>query len=311
MNSRYTQAINSVRRFNRFYTNILGLLNKHMPDSEFSLAEARVLYDIGHTEFCTAKRLSEELKIDPGYLSRILKRFEKDNLLYRVQSPEDGRLYYLYLTDRGKDTLAKLDDLSNGQINQMIRCLPEQGQMDVVESMKTIETALSVKPVLANEEINIRSDLRSGDVGYLIHLHGWIYAKECGYNHMFEGYVCKTFYTLLENYSPEKDKFWFVEANERIIGAIAVIGHATKLAQLRWFIIHPAFRGIGLGKTLLNEALNYCQEQGYRRIFLETTEDQKMAIKMYIKAGFKKVAERENKMWGKALVEHTYELSLL
>lgn len=310
MNSRYTPLIHIIRRFNRFYTNILGLLDKHMLDSKFSLAEARVLYDIGHMEICTAKGLIEELKIDPGYLSRIIKHFEKDNLIYRVRSPEDGRLYYLYLTDKGKDTLSKLDDLSNDQIYQMISCLLEQDQMSVVESMKTIENALSGKPVLANEKVKIRCDLRPGDVGYLIHLHGWIYAEECGYNHMFEGYVCKTIFDLFENYSSEKDRLWFAEVNGKMIGAIAIVGHSAIQAQLRWFILHPAFRGIGLGRTLLNEAMKYCKERGYQQVFLETTEDQKTAIGMYMKAGFRKVAEHENKVWGKKLVEQTYELNL-
>jgi len=310
MNSRYTPLVHIVRRFNRFYTNILGLLDKNMLDSEFSLAEARVLYEIGHTEFCTAKGLIEELKIDPGYLSRIIKRFEKDNLIYRVQSLEDGRLYYLHLTNNGKDTLARLDDLSSGQIYHLISCLPEQGQINVVESMKTIENSLSGKPILTNETVKIRSDLRPGDVGYLIHLHGWIYAEECGYNHMFEGYVCQTIFNFLQNYDSEKDRLWFAEVNGKMIGAIAIVGHSAIMAQFRWFILHPGFRGIGLGQTLLNEAMNYCKEQGYQQIFLETTEDQKTAIKMYLKTGFKKVAERENKVWGKELVEHTYALNL-
>lgn len=152
--------------------------------------------------------------------------------------------------------------------------------------------------------------MRPGDVGHLIHLHGWIYAEECGFNHEFEGYVCKTFYNFFENYSSEKDRLWFAESNGRMIGAIAIVGHSAVRAQLRWFIIHPAFRGIGLGRTLLNEAMKYCNEKEYKNVFLETTEEQKTAIRMYMNAGFKKVAEQENNIWGKKLVEQTYELEL-
>ncbi|MDP4159151.1 MAG: helix-turn-helix domain-containing GNAT family N-acetyltransferase [Bacillota bacterium] len=310
MNSRYINLIHIIRRFNRFYTNILGLLDKHIYESEFSLAEVRVLYDIGHTEFCTAKKLIEELKIDPGYLSRIIKRFENDSLIYRVQSSEDGRLYYLYLSDKGKDTLSRLDDLSNDQIYKMISCLPEQDKMSVVESMETIENALSEKPIKNREKIIIRNELRPGDVGYLIHLHGWIYAQECEFNYMFEGYVCKTIFDLFNNYNVEKDRFWFAEANGEMIGAIAIVGHSANRAQLRWFILNPLFRGIGLGNTLLNEAMKYCKKKGYKQVFLVTTDDQKIAIKMYMKVGFRKVAEHENKVWGKKLIEQTYELNL-
>ncbi|SDI31365.1 bifunctional helix-turn-helix transcriptional regulator/GNAT family N-acetyltransferase [Desulfosporosinus hippei] len=310
MSSRYITLINTIRRFNRFYINILGLLDKHIYESEFSLAEVRVLYDIGHTEVCTAKKLIEELKMDPGYLSRIIKRFEKDNLIYRVQSQEDGRLYYLYLTDKGQDTLSKLDDLSNDQIYKMISSLPEQDKKSVVESMKTIENALSEKPIKIKDEIIIRNELRPGDVGFLIHLHGWIYAQECKFNYMFEGYVCKTIFDLFNNYNVEKDRFWFAEANGEIIGAIAIVGQSASRAQLRWFILHPLFRGIGLGNTLVNEAMKYCKEKGYKQVFLVTTDDQEIAIKMYTKIGFRKVAEHENKVWGKNLIEHTYELNL-
>lgn len=161
------------------------------------------------------------------------------------------------------------------------------------------------KPSLQN--IKIRSDLRPGDVGYLIHMHGWIYAEECGYNHEFEGYVCKTFYDFYQNYSPDKDRIWFAESDGQIVGAIAVVGHSAVRAQLRWFILHPAYRGIGLGRTLFNEAMNYCREKGYTNLFLLTTEDQKTAVGMYKKAGFSKTAEHEQKMWGGKIVEVTYE----
>lgn len=302
--------IHVIREFNRFYTNILGLLDRHMLDSEFSLSEARVLYEIGQKEKCTAKGLIEELKIDPGYLSRIIKRFENYDLTYRIQSTEDGRVYYLKLTDKGRGILSRLDKLSDGQIYNMISSLSDYDKKMLAKSMKTIENILSHKTVLTREMFKIRSVLNPGDVGNLIHLHGWIYAEECGYNHMFEGYVCKTFYDFFEKYSPEKDKIWFAEVNGEMIGAIAIVAHSAVKAQLRWFILHPRYRGIGLGNTLLGEAVQFCKEKGYKNVFLSTTEDQKTAIRMYMKAGFRKVSEFESSAWGKNLVEETYELYL-
>ena len=310
VNSIYMPLIQTVRGFNRFYTNILGLLDRHLLDSQFSLSEVRVLYEIGHTENCTAKNLSEELRIDPGYLIRMLRYFEKRMLTDRVKSAKDARLYYLYLTDQGKETLAKLEELSNRQIDQMIGRLPAPDQRKLVEGMQTIENVLSEKPGPVREKVIIRNELKPGDAGDLIHLHGRIYAAECGYNHVFEGYVCKTLYDFLVNYSPEKDRIWFAEAGGRMIGAIAVFGHSPQKAQLRWFILHPQFRGIGLGGTLFDKALQYCREKGFQKVFLETTTDQKTAIKMYTKAGFQKVAEHENHAWGKNLVELTFELDL-
>lgn len=309
MNKTNMTLVQDIRKFNRFYTNILGLLDRKMLDSRFSLAEARVLFDIGHRPDCTASRLEEELRMDRGYLSRIIKQFEKDGLVNRVKSSEDARVYYLHLTDRGKDTLSELDRLSNGDIRHMLEPLPGYEQNIVVESMKTIEATLAERSGPVAEKIKIRRDLRPGDAGWLIHLHGWIYAEECGYNHEFEGYVCKTLYDFLGNYSPEKDRIWFAEWAGKTIGAIAIVGHTAVRAQLRWFIIHPAFRGIGFGRKLMKEALEYCGEKGYRNVFLVTTADQKTAIRMYTNSGFVKVKEGKSRIWGKDLAEETYELN--
>jgi len=303
-------VIRDIRRFNRFYTNILGLLDQHMLNSDFSLSEIRVLYEIGHGENCTAKKLIEELKIDSGYLSRIIRRFEKQGLTYRMQSSDDGRLYYLYLTEAGKGIMAELNDMSDQQIQQLLAQLRDNNQLELVKGMQVIEQALANRPSPEKEEIRIRCDLRPGDIGYLIHLHGWIYAQDCGYNHVFEGYVCKTFYEFMANYHSDKDRLWFAEANGEIVGAIAIVGHSPERAQLRWFILHPEFRGRGLGQRLLKEALQYSRDKGYRQLFLETTDDQQTAIRMYTKVGFQKVREVSHSAWGVNHVEQTYELIL-
>ncbi|WP_145044822.1 helix-turn-helix domain-containing GNAT family N-acetyltransferase [Paenibacillus xylanexedens] len=307
MNS-HTSIIPIIRQFNRFYTKVLGLLDKHLLDSDFSLSEARVLYEIGHSEHCTASMLIEQLRLDPGYLSRMLKRFEKLGLTYRVQSKEDGRSSLLYLSELGKETLARMDALSDEQIRNMILELPDQSQRSIARSMTAIERELSSEPT--ERRIHVRTELKPGDVGALIQLHGWVYAKECGYNHEFEAYVCKTFYDFLQTYSPDKDRFWLVESDHEIVGSIAVIGHPGERAQIRWFILHPDYRGMGMGKKLIQEAITYCREKGYRDVFLETTDDQKTAIAMYTKAGFVKTLEQENMGWGTHHIEQTYELHL-
>lgn len=303
-----TSIIPIIRKFNRFYTKILGLLDKHLLDSNFSLTEVRVLYEIANTEYCTAKMLIDLLSIDAGYLSRILKRFEKLGLTYRVQSQKDGRSSLLFLSSFGEETLSKMNTLSDDQIDNLIIKLPNQKKKSIARNMIAIERALSDNP--EERRVEIRSNLKPGDIGMLIHMHGWIYSMECGYNHLFEGYVCKTFYEFLRTYSQDKDRFWIAEEDGEIVGSIAIIGHSNEKAQLRWFILHPDYRGIGIGKMLFQEAMGYCKEMGYQHIFLETTEDQKTAIAMYKKEGFKKISEQENESWGMRLLEQTYELYL-
>lgn len=301
-----TSMIATIRRFSRFYTRVLGLLDSRLLSSEFSLSEVRVLYEIGTTPDCTAKMLIEWLNIDAGYLSRIMKKFEKSGLAYRVQSEEDGRSYLLHLSDKGKETLERMNGLSSDYVGQLVSGLSEKSQAELSASMKIIERTLSEDR--EPPAVEIRTDIRPGDIGMLIHLHGWIYAQECGYNHIFEAYVCRTFYEWMEHYDPEQDRIWLAEADGRVVGSIAVIGKGEGIAQLRWFILHPDYRGAGLGKQLFEQATAYGREKGLRQIFLETTDDQKTAIRMYEKNGFRKTAEHVNEAWGVHHVEQTYTL---
>ena len=309
MEEEQTARIGAIRRFNRFYTNVLGLLDRYMLNSSFSFSEIRILYEIGQTGGCTAKDLIQGIKIDPGYLSRILSRFETKGLLHRTKSEEDGRLYYLSLTDKGREKLDELNEHSNSQLAQMLKDSTPEEQEKLVKGMAFIEAVLSGNK-RPEEKISLRTGLRPGDAGEIIALHGRLYSEELGYNHEFEGYVCKTLYSFFERYNPEKDQFWFAQAGEKIVGAIAVVAHSDERAQLRWFILDPAIRGRGFGKQLLAKALDYCREKKFTTVFLDTTEDQKTAILMYTRAGFKVIEEKSGVLWGKRLVEQRFELKL-
>lgn len=301
-------VVAEIRRFSRFYTRVLGLLDARLLSSEFTLSEVRVLYEIGTMERCTSKKLIDWLSIDAGYLSRIMKRFEKEGLAYKVQSPEDGRSYLLHLTDKGRETLARMDALSDEQVRELIGGLSERELKRLSDSMKVIESALAEeKPI---PEIGIRTEIRPGDLGMLVHLHGWIYASECGYNHIFEAYVCKTFYDWMRTYDPDTDRLWIAEVDGQIIGSLAIVGKPDNRAQLRWFIVHPDYRESGLGRRLFREAMTYCRSKGFDRVFLETTDDQEKAIGMYVKAGFRQTGEQANEAWGVRHTERTYELDL-
>lgn len=305
-----SQVVSDVRSFNRFYTGMIGLLNQHILDSQLSLSEVRVLYEIGQLGKCTAGQLTGILGIDGGYLSRMLKRFEKNGWLLRQQSTADGRTFFLQLSAAGKKLMAQLEDKSTREIHQLTDPLSEKEQQQLTGAMKTIRQVLSNDKNEENSDIHIRYNLLPGDVGYLIYLHGHLYARECGYNLEFESYVCKTFYEFLPTYNPAKDRMFIATVNNQMVGAVAILGSSRHLAQLRWFLIHPDYRGKGLGKRLLQEALDFCREKDYQKVYLMTTSMQEAAIGLYKKAGFRKTGEKYLQLWGQQLYEQRYDMDL-
>lgn len=304
--------IHQIRRFNRFYTSHLGLLNNHFLESPYSLSEVRVLYEVGERDSVTAQQLSDLLNLDKGYLSRMIKDMMKNGLLAKVPSAVDGRAFYLKLTETGESLLVSLKEKQEGQINSFVARLNPDEQQLLVNSMSTIENLLSANYTnqLLSEQVVYEEGLKPGDIGYLIYLHGILYAQEEGYSDNFEAYVVKTFYDFLGQYDPEKDKVWLARYNGEIVGCIAVQSRPSNEAQIRWFLVRPIFRGTGIGKKLLETALSYCQQSSLDRVYLMTTDVQKKAIGMYKKVGFELAASAELKQWGQVLHEERYELVL-
>jgi len=156
----------------------------------------------------------------------------------------------------------------------------------------------------------LRYHIRPGDIGYLTHLHGITYAKEYGYDHTFEAYVADGLAEFIRSCSPDKDRIWLAETNDQIVGSIAIVGHSKTEAQLRWFFVHPKYRGIGVGRKLLNEALHFCKERKYRTVFLWTTSDLSTAQQLYTGAGFKRTRMKTHRIWGRTITEERYDLDL-
>lgn len=306
MDKKLDETILKVRNFNRYYTNVQGFFEHHILESDYSLAEVRVLYEIKNTTACTSKMLIQKLCLDSGYLSRILKRFQRIGLIGKKKSPTDGRSQILHLTEKGKQEIGVLITRQNNEVHNLLEPLPQAAQTDLVHHMVAIEDILENRPInLA--DITIRTDLYPGDAGYITYMHGWIYEQEYNYGKAFEAYVAKSFYDFLINYSEERDRIWIAEHRGQIVGAIGMVGNGTR-GQLRWFLLHPNYRGIGLGSRLLNSAIDWCREKGYKGAYLHTTDDLYQAIGMYSRAGFVKVGATENHTWKDDLTELEFEL---
>lgn len=309
MKKEMIKRVSMIRRFNRYYTNILGLLDQYVLDSDLSLAEVRVLHEIEKTKECTSSMLSEILCIDTGYLSRILKKLYKLELIIKEKSTKDGRAQFLFLTSKGKDKMNELNLGSNKQIIELIKTLSENDQKQIVQNMTSIETILTQGSQVKLEDIIIRTELLAGDIGFITYLHAWIYKEEYGYSELFEGYVAESLCKFIRDYNPSKDRLWCAQHNGNIIGCIGIIDRG-ECAQLRWFLIDPHYRSLGLGKKLLQEALTFAKEKEYKRIYLLTCNDLDTAIGMYERVGFVKKAEEAHKLWREDLMELTFELQL-
>lgn len=301
----------NVRKFNRFYTSYVGALNQKYFDSDYSLADVRVLYEISESNDITAQRIANELNLDKGYLSRIIKKFINDEIIEKKAFYKDKRAHILVLTLKGEILLKSLNKIVDKQIDEKIKDFSELEKKTLVDSMLTIEHMLSEKNKLSSDDIIYRSVIKPGDIGYVIYLHGIIYGQESIFSDEFESYVIKTFYQFMENFSPEYDRLFMAEYNGKIIGTIAIVHNSEKEAQLRWFLLDPSFRGLGIGKKLLKDALDFCKEKNFNNVFLLTTDLQKQAVAMYKQAGFKLTKSVKVSQWGATFTDERYDLNIV
>jgi GNAT superfamily N-acetyltransferase len=156
----------------------------------------------------------------------------------------------------------------------------------------------------------LRHSLRPGDIGYLTYLQGTVYAREYGYDTTFEAYVASGLAEFVESFDPKRDRIWLVEAKNRIVGSIAIVERSRLRAQLRWLFVHPDYRGHGIGRTLLQDVLQFCKKRKYKTVFLWTTSELDAARHLYQDLEFKKTHEKDHRNWGKTIKEERYEMQL-
>jgi DNA-binding MarR family transcriptional regulator/N-acetylglutamate synthase-like GNAT family acetyltransferase len=300
--------VQAVRRFNRFYTRRIGVLNEGLVQSPFSLAEARVLYELANRQQPTASELSRELRLDPGYLSRLLRRLEKQGLLEREPAPGDARQTLLRLSRRGRETFAELDSKSHDEVAALLGELAQPGRENLVQAMGRIERLLGGTPN-PTEPYLLRPH-QPGDVGWIVHRHGALYAQEYGWNEEFEGLVAGIVAHFLEHFDPKRERCWMAEKDGEIVGSVLLVRKAATVAQLRLLLVEPAARGLGLGKRLVTECIRFARLAGYRKVVLWTNDVLHAARHIYEQAGFRLVKREPHHSFGHDLVSQTWELTL-
>jgi len=302
--------LDAVRAFNRFYTRRIGVLGEHLLDSPFSLAETRVLYELAHRDQPAASDLARDLGLDAGYLSRILRRFEARGLIDRAPSPADRRQSLLRLTRRGRRTFAPLERRARADAAAMLGRLPAQGQRQVVEAMSTIEQLLA-PPAAARPAVPyVLRTHQPGDMGWVIHRHGAIYARERGYNAEFEALVARICADFLDHFDPTGERCWIAERHGEIVGSVFLVRKSKTVAKLRLLLVEAEARGLGIGRRLVDECVRFARTAGYRRITLWTQNDLEAARRLYHEAGFRRVHQEAHRSFGQDLVAETWDLTL-
>jgi DNA-binding MarR family transcriptional regulator/GNAT superfamily N-acetyltransferase len=303
-------AIASYRRFTRFYTRILGLLGDKLLKDGRSLTEARVLYELGGASRTSASEIAAELNLDPGYLSRILTKLEKQRLLTRTASPVDARHVILQLTRKGKTTFAGLDRFSSDQAREALSRLTPDQCSSVIRSMQTVESLLASAPS-APSPLVLRPH-RPGDMGWVISRNGALYAQEYGWNETYEALVARITADFISNFDPRRERCWIAERGGERLGCIFLVRHPERegVAKLRLLLVEPSARGTGLGKALVAECIAFARACGYKRMTLWTQSILHAAHHIYQHAGFQLVAEEPHHSFGADLIGQTWEMDL-
>ena len=328
--SALAQHVDAVRRFNRFYTRQIGVLQEKLLHSAFSLTEGRVLYEIGYHGDTgtsrdaepTAVDLAKALDIDGGYLSRILQRFAKRRLIRRTTSDADARQAHLALTARGRAALVPLQQLARDEVAVMLRHLSPAERRRVVDAMRLIQTSLG-KPGDAavaeaaaareheddGEPCTLRVH-RAGDMGWIVSRQGALYAEEYGWTTEYEALAADIVAQVLKNFDPTRERCWIAERNTARVGAVMIVKHSDTVAKLRLLHVERAARGLGVGKRLVDECIRFSRAAGYEKITLWTQANLLAARHLYRTAGFTCVAQEPHHRFGKDLVGESWELAL-
>jgi len=302
----------TVRRFNRFYTRLVGALDDggylHSP---FTLTEGRVLFELARRDAPTASTLVAELGLDPGYVSRLLQRLQRRRLVTRTRSPHDGRESHVALTAAGRAAFRTLDRDADALVEQLLATLDDAGQRRLVDAIRTVGDLLGAKESAGGAPYLLRAPTPA-DYGWIIHSHGEVYAREYGWGPRFLSLVARVVADYVDNFDPALERCWIAERHGANVGSVFVAKDPTRpgVAKLRMLLVLPSARGLGIGKRLVDECTRFAREAGYHTLSLWTNSVLSAARQIYADAGYVLVREEVHDTFGKPLRAETWELTL-
>lgn len=308
LNADIATQVRTIRSFNRFYTRKIGVVDG-MASSPFSLAEARVLYELAHREKPTATDIRKELGLDAGYMSRILRNFERRKLVTREQSKADERQRFLSLTPKGRRVFAPLNERSNRDVAAMIEAVPAAERKQLVEAIESVRRLLGDKPQMLETPYLLRMH-QPGDLGWIVYRQAVLYTEEYGWDGTYEALAAEIVGAFIKNYDPKRERAWIAEKDGKRVGAVFVAKGSDEVARLRLLHVEPQARGLGIGRRLVEECIRFARQAGYQKMTLWTQSILYAARHIYKQAGFQVVREEKHHSFGKDLTGETWELNL-
>ena len=300
-------AVATVRAFNRFYTNLIGLLRGKYLDTPYSLTEARVLFELAQRDASEVTDLRRTVDIDAGYLSRILARFSSDGLITRQRSAADGRRQVITLTGDGRSVVAGLDARSAAQTRDMLATVHDDDRHRLLNAMHVITDVLAEAPPPRGYVMRAP---QAGDMGWVVQRHGAMYAEEFGWDETFEALVARLVADYVDHRDPDREAAWIAEVDGTPAGCVFCVRKDDRTAQLRMLLVEPWARGLGIGSRLVEEVLRFGRRAGYSDITLWTNDVLVGARRIYQRAGFTLDDEARYHSFGKDLVEQNWSRRL-
>jgi DNA-binding MarR family transcriptional regulator/GNAT superfamily N-acetyltransferase len=292
--------VDEVRGFNRFYTRVLGLLRPDLAGSKFGLTEARVLFELAHSDEVEVAELRRELDLDAGYLSRILTNFTAAGLIQRRPSTTDARRQVVRVTPEGHQAFAELDALQMNAVDGLVAPLDQRRRSELVSAMGRIRRVLGDKPRSAG--LVLRAP-EPGDLGWVVERHGARYAAEYGWDVTFEALVARIVADFAQRGDRKLEAAWIAELDGERVGCVfCTVADAADTAQLRLLLVEPSARGAGVGTRLVDECIRFARRSGYLRIVLWTNDVLFAARRIYERAGFQLDRREAHRSFGHDLV---------
>jgi DNA-binding MarR family transcriptional regulator/GNAT superfamily N-acetyltransferase len=300
--------VRAMRSFNRFYTQRIGVLQRSVLQSPYSLTEVRVLYELANGPDLTATDIQRLLGLDPGYLSRILRNFERSGMLLRERSKKDGRRSLIRLTAQGRRVFTSLNARQSNDVQKMLRSVPDPSRQKLIGSMQTIQEVLNGEAAESGR-VSLRTH-RPGDMGWVMFRHGVLYNSEYGWDERFEALVGEIVVNFIKDFDAEHERCWIAELDGERVGSIFLVKDTATVAKLRLLLVEPVARGHGVGKLLVNECIDFARNAGYRKLTLWTNSVLDAARHIYEAVGFKLVKEEKHSSFGDNLTGQYWELAL-